>query len=259
MSITTNNANKNISKKIIIPAIDLKDGQCVRLKQGIMDDATIFSKNPPEMALHWINLGAQRLHLVDLNGAFAGKPKNEGAIKEILQEVNQHKQIPVQLGGGIRDLKIIENCLKIGLQYVIIGTAAVQNPDFVSQACREFSGHIMLGIDAKNGYIATDGWAKISTQKVLEFAKTFEGLGINAIVYTDIGRDGMLSGLNLEMTENLAKNIQIPVIASGGLSSLKDIENLAKNPCDNLIGTIAGRAIYDGSLDFRQAIKFLGE
>lgn len=243
------------NKKIIIPAIDLKDGQCVRLKQGIMDDATIFSKNPPEMALHWLNCGAQRLHLVDLNGAFAGKPKNEGVIKEILQEVTN--KIPVQLGGGIRDLKIIENCLKIGLQYVIIGTAAVQNPDFVKQACQEFPNHIMLGIDAKNGYIATDGWAKISTLKVLEFAKTFEELNINAIVYTDIGRDGMLSGLNLEATENLAQNISIPVIASGGLSSLKDIENLAKNQTENLIGTIAGRAIYDGSLDFKQAIKIL--
>ena len=252
MSITTNNTN---NKKIIIPAIDLKDGQCVRLKQGIMDDATIFSKNPPEMALHWLNLGAKRLHLVDLNGAFAGKPKNEGVIKEILQEVAD--KIPVQLGGGIRDLKIIENCLKIGLQYVIIGTAAVQNPDFVKQACKEFSGHIMLGIDAKNGYIATDGWAKISTLKVLEFAKTFEGLNVNSIFYTDIGRDGMLSGLNLEMTENLAKNISIPVIASGGLSSLQDIENLQKNPCENLIGTIAGRAIYDGSLNFQQAVKIL--
>ncbi len=241
--------------KIIIPAIDLKDGQCVRLKQGIMEDATIFSQNPVEMALHWLNLGAERLHLVDLNGAFAGKPKNEGIIKEILQEIAT--KIPVQLGGGIRDLKIIENCLKIGLQYVIIGTAAVQNPDFVKQACKEFPNHIMLGIDAKNGFIATDGWAKISTLKVLEFAKNFENLNINSVVYTDIGRDGMLAGLNLEMTEHLAKNIAIPVIASGGLSSLKDIENLAKIQTKNLIGTIAGRAIYDGSLDFKQAQNFL--
>lgn len=246
-----------MNKKIIIPAIDLKDGQCVRLKQGIMDNATIFSKNPPEMAIHWLNSGAKRLHLVDLNGAFAGKPKNESVIKEILQEVA--KKIPVQLGGGIRDLKIIENCLKIGLEYVIIGTAAVQNPEFVKQACKEFPNHIMLGIDAKNGYIATDGWAKISTQKVLEFAKTFEGLNINSIVYTDIGRDGMLSGLNLEATENLAKNIAIPVIASGGLSSLEDIEKLSKVENKNLIGTIAGMAIYDGSLDFKQAVKLLDE
>ena len=236
---------------LIIPAIDLKDGQCVRLKQGLMEDATVFSDSPATMARHWVTQGARRLHLVDLNGAFAGKPKNESAIKAILREVGD--DIPVQLGGGIRDLDTIERCLDDGLTYVIIGTAAVKNPGFLHDACTAFPGHIIVGLDAKDGKVATDGWSKLTGHDVVDLGKKFEDYGVESIIYTDIGRDGMLSGINIEATVRLAQALTISVIASGGLSNLDDIRQLLAVESEGVIGTIAGRAIYDGSLDFKAA------
>jgi phosphoribosylformimino-5-aminoimidazole carboxamide ribotide isomerase len=236
---------------LLIPAIDLKDGQCVRLKQGVMDGATVFSENPAAMARHWIDQGARRLHLVDLNGAFAGKPKNEPAIKAILAEVGE--DIPVQLGGGIRDLDTIERCLDDGLSYVIIGTAAVKNPGFLHDACTAFPGHIIVGLDARDGKVATDGWSKLTGHDVVDLGKKYEDYGVESIIYTDIGRDGMLSGLNIEATVRLAQALTIPVIASGGLSSLDDIKALCAVESEGIVGTIAGRAVYDGSLDFQVA------
>ncbi|HET7775605.1 MAG TPA: 1-(5-phosphoribosyl)-5-[(5-phosphoribosylamino)methylideneamino]imidazole-4-carboxamide isomerase [Azospira sp.] len=236
---------------LIIPAIDLKDGQCVRLKQGLMEEATVFSESPAEQARHWLDQGARRLHLVDLNGAFAGQPKNQGAIKAILQEVGD--EIPVQLGGGIRDLDTIERCLDAGLTYVIIGTAAVKNPGFLHDACVAFPGHIIVGLDAKDGKVAVDGWSKLTGHDVIDLAKKYEDYGVESIIYTDIGRDGMLSGINIEATVKLAQALKIPVIASGGLSNLDDIRKLCEVEGEGVVGTIAGRAIYDGSLDFKAA------
>lgn len=238
---------------LIIPAIDLKNGQCVRLKQGLMEQATVFSENPEDMARHWLAQGARRLHLVDLDGAFAGKPKNESAIKAILREVGD--DIPVQLGGGIRDLETIERCLDDGLSYVIIGTAAVKNPGFLHDACAAFPGHIIVGLDAKDGKVATDGWSKLTGHDVVDLAKKFEDYGVESIIYTDIGRDGMLSGINIEATVRLAQALSIPVIASGGLSTLDDIRQLCAVEPEGVVGTIAGRAIYDGSLNFADAQK----
>ena len=239
---------------LIIPAIDLKDGQCVRLKQGLMEEATVFSDSPAAMARHWLEQGARRLHLVDLNGAFAGKPKNESALKAILKEVGD--DIPVQLGGGIRDLDTIERCLDDGLTYIIIGTAAVKNPGFLHDACTAFPGHIIVGLDAKDGKVATDGWSKLTGHDVVDLGKKFEDYGVESIIYTDIGRDGMLSGINIEATVRLAQALTIPVIASGGLSNLEDIKQLLAVESEGVIGTIAGRAIYDGSLDFKLAQEF---
>ena len=236
---------------LIIPAIDLKDGQCVRLKQGLMEEATVFSESPAEQARHWLDQGARRLHLVDLNGAFAGQPKNQGAIKAILKEVGD--EIPVQLGGGIRDLDTIERCLDAGLTYVIIGTAAVKNPGFLHDACVAFPGHIIVGLDAKDGKVAVDGWSKLTGHDVIDLAKKYEDYGVESIIYTDIGRDGMLSGINIEATVKLAQALKIPVIASGGLSNLDDIRKLCEVEGEGVVGTIAGRAIYDGSLDFKAA------
>jgi phosphoribosylformimino-5-aminoimidazole carboxamide ribotide isomerase len=242
---------------LIIPAIDLKDGQCVRLKQGLMDQATIFSDSPADMARHWVAQGARRLHLVDLNGAFAGKPKNESAIKAILKVVGS--DIPVQLGGGIRDLDTIERCLDDGLAYVIIGTAAVKNPGFLHDACTAFPGHIIVGLDARDGKVATDGWSKLTGHDVVDLGKKFEDYGVESIIYTDIGRDGMLSGINIEATVRLAQALTIPVIASGGLSQLEDIKALCKVEDEGIVATIAGRAIYDGSLDFKAAQQMADE
>jgi phosphoribosylformimino-5-aminoimidazole carboxamide ribotide isomerase len=242
---------------LIIPAIDLKDGQCVRLKQGLMEQATVFSESPAEQARHWVEQGARRLHLVDLNGAFAGKPKNESAIKAILREVGD--DIPVQLGGGIRDLDTIERCLDDGLTYVIIGTAAVKNPGFLHDACTAFPGHIIVGLDAKDGKVATDGWSKLTGHDVVDLGKKYEDYGVEAIIYTDIGRDGMLSGINIEATVRLAQALTIPVIASGGLSNLDDIKALCAVEHEGVVGTIAGRAVYDGSLDFAAAQRLADE
>jgi phosphoribosylformimino-5-aminoimidazole carboxamide ribotide isomerase len=236
---------------ILIPAIDLKDGHCVRLKQGDMDQATTFGEDPAAMARNWLDKGARRLHLVDLNGAFAGKPQNFGAIKAILQEVGQ--DIPVQLGGGIRDLDTIEKYIDGGLQYVIIGTAAVKNPGFLKDACTAFAGHIIVGLDAKDGKVATDGWSKMTGHEVVDLAKKFEDWGVESIIYTDIGRDGMLSGINIDATVKLAQALTIPVIASGGLSNMADIEQLCAVENEGVQGVICGRAIYSGDLDFAAA------
>jgi phosphoribosylformimino-5-aminoimidazole carboxamide ribotide isomerase len=237
----------------IIPAIDIKDGHCVRLKQGDMQAATVFSEDPAAMAQHWLEQGAQRLHLVDLNGAVAGKPRNELAIREIVSVIGE--EIPVQLGGGIRDLDTIERYLDDGIGYVIIGTAAVKNPGFLHDACYAFPGHIMVGLDARDGKVATDGWSKMTGHDVVDLAKKYEDYGVEAIVYTDIGRDGMLTGVNVEATVKLARELKIPVIASGGIASLQDIANLLPFENDGIIGAIAGRALYEGRLDLKAAIK----
>ena len=236
---------------LLIPAIDLKDGQCVRLKQGDMDQSTIFGEDPAEMARSWVNKGARRLHLVDLNGAFAGKPKNESAIRKILKEVGG--EIDVQLGGGIRDLDTIERYLDAGLRYVIIGTAAVKNPGFLQDACTAFGGHIIVGLDAKDGKVATDGWSKLTGHEVVDLAKKFEDYGVESFIYTDIGRDGMLTGINVDATVRLAQAIGTPVIASGGLGGMADIEALCAVESDGIEGVICGRAIYSGDLDFTSA------
>jgi phosphoribosylformimino-5-aminoimidazole carboxamide ribotide isomerase len=235
----------------LIPAIDLKDGHCVRLKQGDMEQATTFGEDPVAMAQSWFDKGARRLHLVDLNGAFAGTPKNFSAIKSILKAVGQ--DIPVQLGGGIRDLDTIERYIDAGLQYVIIGTAAIKNPGFLQDACTAFPGHIIVGLDAKDGKVATDGWSKLTKHDVIDIAKKFEGYGVESIIYTDIGRDGMLSGINIEATVKLAQALTIPVIASGGLSNMADIDKLCAVEGEGIEGVICGRAIYSGDLDFAAA------
>ena len=235
---------------LLIPAIDLKDGQCVRLKQGDMDQSTTFG-DPADMARKWLEAGARRLHLVDLNGAFAGQPKNLAAIKAILKAVDG--EIPVQLGGGIRDLDTIEKYLDAGLEYVIIGTAAVKNPGFLQDACSAFGGHIIVGLDAKDGKVAVDGWSKLTGQDVIPTAKRFEDWGVESIIYTDIGRDGMLSGINIDATVKLAQSVRIPVIASGGLASIQDIEALCAVEDEGIEGVICGRSIYEGTLDLSSA------
>lgn len=236
---------------LIIPAIDLKDGHCVRLRQGLMEDATVFSEEPADMAKHWLDKGARRLHLVDLNGAFAGKPKNLDAIKRILKEING--EIPVQLGGGIRDLDTIEKYLDAGIDYVIIGTAAVKQPGFLHEACDAFPGNIIVGLDAKDGKVATDGWAKVTDHNVIDLAKRFQDYGVEGVIYTDIGRDGMLSGVNIEATVKLAQALTIPVIASGGLTNLDDVKALCAVEKEGIEGVITGRAIYEGTIDFQAA------
>jgi phosphoribosylformimino-5-aminoimidazole carboxamide ribotide isomerase len=236
---------------LLIPAIDLKNGQCVRLKQGVMDDATVFSDNPVEVALHWRDQGARRLHLVDLDGAFAGKPKNLSVIRNILAEVGD--DMPVQLGGGIRDLDTIEAYLDMGLKYVIIGTAAVKNPGFLHDACDAFPGQVIVGLDAKDGMVAIDGWAKVTSHNVIDMAKRFEDYGVASVIYTDIGRDGMMNGVNVEATVKLAQALTIPVIASGGLTNLDDVKKLCEVEHEGIEGAITGRAIYEGSIKFDEA------
>ncbi len=237
---------------LIIPAIDLKDGRCVRLKQGDMKTATVFSEDPIAMARHWAAEGARRLHIVDLNGAVAGRPKNEKVIRDIIQAVGDG--LPIQLGGGIRDLDTIESYMDAGVTYIVIGTAAVKNPGFLSDACYAFPGHIIAGLDAKDGKVAVEGWSKMTGHDVIDLGKKYEDYGVEALVYTDIGRDGMMSGVNIEATFRLAQAIKIPVIASGGLNSLKDVEAVcAKLSPEGIIGTIAGRALYEGTLDLKKA------
>ncbi|MEY8875858.1 MAG: 1-(5-phosphoribosyl)-5-[(5-phosphoribosylamino)methylideneamino]imidazole-4-carboxamide isomerase [Leptothrix sp. (in: b-proteobacteria)] len=242
---------------LLIPAIDLKDGQCVRLKQGDMNDSTTFGEDPAAMARRWVDAGARRLHLVDLNGAFAGKPVNEGAIKAILAEVGN--EIPVQLGGGIRDLDTIERYLDDGLSFVIIGTAAVKNPGFLRDACTAFGGHIIVGLDAKDGKVATDGWSKLTGHEVVDLAKKFEDYGVEGVIYTDIGRDGMLSGINIDATVKLAQALTVPVIASGGLSNIDDIRLLCGVEREGVSGVICGRSIYTGDLDFAAGQRLADE
>ncbi|MDP1673588.1 MAG: 1-(5-phosphoribosyl)-5-[(5-phosphoribosylamino)methylideneamino]imidazole-4-carboxamide isomerase [Burkholderiales bacterium] len=238
---------------LIIPAIDLKDGKCVRLKQGDMNDATIFSEDPGATARQWLDQGARRLHVVDLNGAAAGKPKNEAAIKTIVKAVGA--DLPIQLGGGIRDLDTIEAYIDAGISYIIIGTAAVKTPGFLQEACTAFQGHIIVALDAKDGKVAVDGWSKMTGHDVVDLAKKFQDYGVEAVIYTDIGRDGMLTGVNIDATVNLARQLNVPVIASGGITDLKDVEKLCAVEAEGITGAITGRAVYQGTLDFAAAQK----
>ncbi|WP_188150791.1 1-(5-phosphoribosyl)-5-[(5-phosphoribosylamino)methylideneamino]imidazole-4-carboxamide isomerase [Teredinibacter waterburyi] len=235
---------------IIIPAIDLKDGQCVRLRQGLMDDSTVFGDDPVAFAKQWVDKGARRLHLVDLNGAFAGKPVNGDVVTAIAKAF---PKLPIQIGGGIRDGDTIQHYLDAGVNYVIIGTKAVKEPEFVGKVCRDFPGHIIVGLDAKDGYVATDGWAEVSSVKATDLAKQFASDGVSSIVYTDIARDGMMQGVNIEATLAMAKASPIPVIASGGITNMDDIRGLAAVASQGILGAITGRAIYEGSLDIKEA------
>ncbi len=236
---------------LLIPAIDLKDGQCVRLKQGDLDRATIFSDNPGQMAGHWKAQGARRLHVVDLNGAVAGRVKNESAIKSIIKAAGT--EMPVQIGGGIRDLDTIERMLDDGASFVVIGTAAVKNPGLLQDACVAFPGHIIVSIDAKDGKVATDGWSKLSGHEVIDLAMKFEDYGVDSILYTDIGRDGMLTGVNAEATLKLAQSVSVPVIASGGIATMNDIDTLCTLEQDGVTAAILGRSLYEGHIDFKKA------
>jgi phosphoribosylformimino-5-aminoimidazole carboxamide ribotide isomerase len=237
---------------LIIPAIDLKDGRCVRLQQGKMESATVFSDDPVKMARHWMEQGARRLHIVDLNGAIAGRPKNEKVIREMVAAVGE--QVPIELGGGIRDLDTIESYLDAGVTYIIIGTAAVKNPGFLSDACYAFPGHIIAGLDAKEGKVAVEGWSKMTGHDVVDLAKRFEEYGVEALIYTDIGRDGMMGGINIEATLRLAQAIKTPIIASGGLNSVDDVRLVCEKLVpEGVIGAIAGRALYEGKLELKQA------
>jgi len=233
---------------LLIPAIDLKDGLCVRLRQGRMEDDTVFSDDPVAVAEKWVNLGAKRLHMVDLNGAFEGKPVNADVVYRVCQ---RFPELTVQIGGGIRDADTLQTYLDAGVEYTIIGTKAVKEPVFVTEMCTRFPGHIIVGLDAKNGKVATDGWAEVSALEVIDLAQRFEHQGVSAIVYTDIVRDGMMSGVNIEATVALAEAISIPVIASGGITDLDDLKNLGETGCKSIIGAITGRAIYEGTLDFQ--------
>lgn len=238
---------------LIIPAIDLKDGKCVRLKQGRMDDDTVFSDDPVAMATQWVSQGARRLHLVDLNGAFDGVPVHKEVVTAIAKA---HPDLPIQLGGGVRSLETIRHYLEAGLNYIIIGTKALENPEFVDEACREFAGHIIVGIDAKDGFVATHGWANVTDTRATDLAKRFADAGVSSIVYTDIAKDGMMQGVNIDETVRLAKACGLPVIASGGVTNMADIEQL-KPYSEYLLGAITGRAIYEGTLDLATAQAFL--
>lgn len=237
----------------LIPAIDLKGGHCVRLKQGRMDDATDYGDNPAEMAAYWQSLGAKRLHVVDLDGAFAGKPANQEAIRDICKVMN----IPVQLGGGLRDLSMIESMLNLGVDRVILGSIAIANPKIVKAACAAFPKQVCVGIDAKAGMVAVHGWDDVTDVKAVDLARQFEDDGVAAIVYTDIARDGMLSGPNIEETVNLAKAVSIPVIVSGGVAQMSDVTDCAKYMNDGICGAITGRAIYEKTIDFSKAMELL--
>jgi phosphoribosylformimino-5-aminoimidazole carboxamide ribotide isomerase len=240
----------------LIPAIDLKDGKCVRLRQGRMEDETVFSDNPVEVAQRWVDAGARRLHMVDLNGAFEGKPVNAGAIKAVAEAF---PDLPIQVGGGIRDEETVQAYLDAGVQYAIIGTKAVSAPHFVNDLCVEFPGHIIVGLDAKDGKVAIEGWSKLSHHSVIDMAQRFEQDGVEAIVFTDIGRDGMMSGVNVDSTVALAQAIHIPVIASGGITNIEDIRALCAVSDEGIMGAITGRAIYEGSLDLTAAQQLADE
>ena len=238
---------------LIIPAIDLKDGQCVRLRQGDMDDSTVFSDDPVAVARRWVEQGARRLHLVDLNGAFAGRPVNGEVVAAIAAA---YPELPIQIGGGIRSADTIEYYLQAGVRYLIIGTKAVKEPEFVTQVCRDFKGHIIVGLDAKDGLVATDGWAEVSALKAADLARRFERDGVEAIVYTDIARDGMMQGVNVAATVAMAQASSIPVIASGGITNMDDIKALKAQAHHGICGAITGRAIYEGSLDMAEAQRW---
>jgi phosphoribosylformimino-5-aminoimidazole carboxamide ribotide isomerase len=234
---------------LLIPAIDLKGGRCVRLRQGRMDDETVFSDTPLAVAERWVEAGARRLHIVDLDGATSGRPENA----EIIHDITQHfPDLPVQVGGGIRDDDTVQSYLDAGVTYIIIGTKAVSAPHFVADVCAEFPGHIFIGLDARNGKVATDGWSKLSHHDVIDLAQQFERDGAECIVYTDIERDGMLTGVNVAATLRLAQSIKIPVIASGGIHTIEDVRALSEVAGEGIVGAITGRAIYEGSLDFKE-------
>jgi phosphoribosylformimino-5-aminoimidazole carboxamide ribotide isomerase len=239
---------------LLIPAIDLKDGKCVRLRQGDMADETVFADDPLEVARRWVDAGAKRLHIVDLNGAFAGKPVNMDVIHRIAE---RFPDVPMQVGGGIRDEDTVQLYLDAGVQFVIIGTKAVSAPHFVNDLCLEFPGHIIVGLDARDGKVAIDGWSKLSNHDVVDLAQRFERDGVEAIVYTDISRDGMMQGINVEATVNLASRISIPVIASGGITDLDDIRALQAVADEGIMGAIIGRALYEGTIDLAQAQKLV--
>lgn len=241
---------------LLIPAIDLKDGKCVRLRQGRMEEDTVFSDDPVSVALRWVEAGARRLHLVDLNGAFAGKPVNADVIGAIVAAC---PDVPVQVGGGIRDEDTVQTYLDAGVSYCILGTKAVNTPHFVSDLCLNFPGHIIVGLDAKDGKVAIDGWSKLSKHDVVDMAQHFEQDGVEAIIYTDISRDGMMSGVNVESTVKLARAIHIPVIASGGITNLDDIRSLCAVADEGIMGAITGRAIYEGTLDFAEGQQLANE
>ncbi|WP_075184883.1 1-(5-phosphoribosyl)-5-[(5-phosphoribosylamino)methylideneamino]imidazole-4-carboxamide isomerase [Teredinibacter haidensis] len=235
---------------LIIPAIDLKDGQCVRLRQGLMDDTTVFGSDPVAFARQWVEKGARRLHLVDLNGAFAGEPVNGEVVTAIAKAF---PDLPIQIGGGIRSAETIQYYLDAGVNYVILGTKAVKEPEFVAEMCKQFPGHIIVGLDAKNGYVATDGWAEVSEIKATDLARQFANVGVSEIVYTDIARDGMMQGVNVEATVAMAEASNIPVIASGGITNMDDIRALVATGCSGISAAITGRAIYEGMLDIVEA------
>lgn len=239
---------------LLIPAIDIKEGKCVRLRQGLMEDSTVFSDSPLAMADKWVELGAKRIHLVDLDGAFAGKPANADVINAIAEK---HPNVPIQIGGGIRDEKTIQAYLDAGVEYVIIGTRAANEPEFIGEIAQEFGKHLIIGLDAKDGIVAVDGWAKMTNHNVIELAKRFENDGVQAIVYTDIARDGMMQGVNLESTKKLAESVNIPVIASGGVTNMSDLIELQKVEASGISGVITGRAIYEGTLDFAEGQSYL--
>ena len=241
---------------LLIPAIDIKDRKCVRLREGRMDTATVFSDDPVAMATRWVEAGARRLHIVDLDGAFAGEPKNAGVIHDI---VEAHPEIPIQVGGGIRDEETVETYIQAGVQFVILGTKAVTAPHFVADLCVEFPGHIIVGLDAKDGRLAVDGWSKLSNHDLVDLARHFERDGVEAFVFTDIGRDGMMSGVNVESTANLAREVSVPVIASGGIRDLDDVRALCAVADEGIVGAITGRAIYEGTLDFAEAQRLADE
>ena len=241
---------------LLIPAIDLKDGLCVRLRQGRMEDDTVFSDDPVEVAGRWVDAGGRRLHLVDLNGAFAGEPVNGEVIRAIAAA---YPDVPIQVGGGIRDEQTIQAYLDAGVTYCIIGTQAVKEPEFVARACKAFPGHVIVGLDAKDGMVAINGWAEVTDHHVVDLARQFENDGVGSIVYTDIGRDGMVSGPNVEATAELANSINIPVVASGGITNIDDIQALCDADTSNIMGAITGRAIYEGTLDFAAGQKLADE
>jgi phosphoribosylformimino-5-aminoimidazole carboxamide ribotide isomerase len=241
---------------LVIPAIDLKDGKCVRLRQGRMEDETVFGDDPVAVAQRWVDAGARRLHMVDLNGAFAGKPVNAGVIKAIAEAF---PDLPIQVGGGIRDEDTVAAYLEAGVRYAIIGTKAVSTPHFINDLCLEFPGHILVGLDAREGRIAIDGWSKLSHHSAIDMARRFEQDGVEAIVFTDIGRDGMMNGVNVDSTVRLAQSITIPVIASGGITNMDDIRALCAVSDEGIMGAITGRALYEGALDLAAAQKLADE
>ena len=238
---------------IIIPAIDLKEERCVRLSQGRMDQETIYSENPIEMAKHWESKGAERLHVVDLNGAVTGKPYHRALIEEMVRSIH----IPVEIGGGIRDLATIEGYIHSGVEWVILGTAALRNRHLLTEACHQFPGKVILGIDAKGGKVAVEGWKEVASMEAIELVKQFEGIGLSSIIFTDIERDGMSTGLNFESTRDLSQATSIPVIASGGVSRIEDIKHLLELEQDGVIGVIIGRALYTGRFDLEEAIRIV--